>query len=285
MISWFEQRGGRVNYLPLDSTGAPQVAALESLLQPETALISVLWINNETGVIADVGSLAQVAKARNIPLHLDAAQAWGKVKVDLLALGADWVTFSGHKIGAFAGIGLLWTPHAKKIRSNVLGKQDLGRRGGTENLIGIIALGAAAAAIEPEAWSARVQPLRDRLQEEVLRIIPGVLVNGGSGLRVANTLNLSFENLESDGLVMALDLEGYSVSAGSACSSGVLEPSAVLLAMGRTLSQAKAAIRISLPDDLPWSTLQNFVASLDRTVARFRRIQGAAPSGEVSAIL
>lgn len=278
MVSWFENKGGQVSYLPLDSTGAPQIHCLESLIQPETALISVIWINNETGVITDVPSLVQVAKKFHIPLHLDAAQAWGKVNIDLTTLGADWVTFSGHKIGAFAGIGVLWTPYVNKIRSTVFGKQDLGRRGGTENLIGIIGLGAAAATIEPEAWSLRVEALRDQLETEIIKKIPGVLVNGGRSRRVANTLNLSFEGLESEGLVMALDLEGYSVSAGSACSSGVVEPSAVLLAMGRTPAQAKAAIRVSLPDVMSWQLLEGFIDSLARIVARFRRMDTAKVS-------
>ena len=276
MISWFESRGGRVDYLPLDSAGAPRVELLESLIRPETALISIIWINNETGGVTDLQRLGQVmAHLRPISLHLDAAQAWGKVKVNLpqlAALGADWVSFSGHKIGGFAGIGLLWTPHVKNIRPTVLGKQDQGRRGGTENLIGIIGLGAAAATIEPEAWSARVEPLRDRLEAEILKRIPGVFVNGLGQARVANTLNISFAGVESEGLVMALDLEGYSVSAGSACSSGVVEPSAVLLAMGRTRSQAKASIRVSLPDVVPWPTLEGFVSSLEKVVARFRSI-------------
>ncbi|MEO7162557.1 MAG: aminotransferase class V-fold PLP-dependent enzyme, partial [Bdellovibrionia bacterium] len=134
MIAWFESRGGRVDYLPLDSGGAPQIEVLQGLIQPETALISVIWINNETGVVSDIARLCEVARASHISLHLDAAQAWGKIPVDLPRLGADWVTFSGHKIGALAGIGLVWSPHAGRIRPSVWGKQDLGRRGGTENL-------------------------------------------------------------------------------------------------------------------------------------------------------
>jgi cysteine desulfurase len=288
MIAWFEARGGSVDYLPLDSAGSPQVEMLRQLIQPETALISAIWINNETGVITDIARLVQIASASQIPVHLDAAQAWGKVPVDLSTLGADWVTFSGHKIGAFAGIGLLWTSQGKKILPTVLGKQDLGRRGGTENLIGILGLGAAAAAIEPLAWAERVQPLRDKLEAEIIKRIPGVLVNGGSALRVANTLNLSFEGMESEGLVIALDLDGYSVSAGSACSSGVLEPSLVLLAMGRTVAQAKASIRVSLSDVLPWETLEGFCRSLEKIVTRLRRIHSARTlekTKEVSAVL
>ncbi|MEO7162480.1 MAG: aminotransferase class V-fold PLP-dependent enzyme, partial [Bdellovibrionia bacterium] len=171
------------------------------------------------------------------------------------------------------------------------GKQDLGRRGGTENLLGIIALGAAAAAIEPEAWSERVRPLRDQLEAEIVRKIPGVLVNGATSPRVANTLNLSFEGMKTDGLVMALDLDGYSVSAGSACSSGILEPSAVLLAMGRTVAQAKSSVRISLPDVMPWHILAGFVDSLERAVVRFRgmgallKIESAPKTREVFAPL
>jgi cysteine desulfurase len=279
MVTWFESQGGEVSYLPLNSEGIPELEHLEGLIRPETTLISVIWVNNETGVITDLSQLIPIAKKFKIPVHVDAAQAWGKLNLQLSALSPDWVTFSGHKIGAIAGCGLVYTSHPKKIFSNVLGKQDLGRRGGTENLIGIIAMGAAAGNLDPLTWSARVEPLRNRLESTVFKAIPGVIVNGGGGPRVANTLNLSFENLESEGLVMALDLEGYSVSAGSACSSGVAEPSTVLMAMGRTPAQAKAAIRISLAGEMPWEDLKGFADSLERVVGRFRKLgQSATPN-------
>ncbi|NBU19959.1 cysteine desulfurase [bacterium] len=272
MIQWITQRGGSVTFLPIDDQGAPIALALRDLIRPETVLVSVLWVNNETGVISPVEKIASICRKASITLHVDAAQAWGKLPIDLERLGAHWVTFSGHKIGALAGTGLVWLARGQKVHSLILGKQEKGRRGGTENTLGIIALGAAARSIDPLVWADRVMPLRDQLQQEIYNSIPGAFVNGGLGPRVANTLNLSFEGIEGDGLVMALDLAGYSVSSGSACASGVLEPSHVLMAMGKTKLQAMSAVRVSLADELPWNDLEKFCRVLKNTVERVRSV-------------
>lgn len=272
MVSWLEGQGGQVSFLPVNSRGEPQVDALEGLLRPETALVSVLWVNNETGVITDVKDLI-LRLRRTIPLHLDAAQAWGKLPINVTELGAQFVTGSGHKIGGLAGSGFLWLARGHAAQSVILGKQEKSRRGGTENLIGAIAMGAAAAKMTEsrcQAWQERVAPLRDRLENVISERIPGTWVNGAGAPRVANTLNLNFEGVEGDGLVIALDLAGFSVSSGSACSSGVLEPSHVLMAMGRSRPQAMAAVRISLTDEMPWEELEKFVSALENTVHRVR---------------
>lgn len=270
MVSWLIERGGSVSFLPVDSDGNPQVDQWESLVRPETALTSVMWVNNETGVITDVHRLAALVQKRGQILHIDAAQAWGKLEISLERLGAHWVTFSGHKIGALAGSGALWMARGRVAHALVLGKQEKGRRGGTENLLGAVAMGAAAATLRPLEWAARVEPLRDRLQNAICQCIPGTEVNGGGAPRVANTLNLTFQGVEGDGLVIALDLAGYSVSSGSACASGVLEPSHVLLAMGKSRAQAMAAVRISLVDEMNWNELEGFILALERTVNRVR---------------
>ncbi len=270
MVAWLERRGGSVSYLPLNSNGIPQVAALESLRRPETALVSSVWVNNETGVMTPVAQLAELTRSLSLPLHLDGAQAWGKLPIDLDGLNAQFVTFSGHKIGGLAGTGILWLGKGNPAYSVIPGKQEKGRRGGTENVLGLIALGAAAKSLNPLQWAPPVTLLRNRLQEAICERIPGTLVNGGDALRVANTLNLSFEGIEGDGLIMALDLAGFSVSSGSACASGVLEPSHVLLAMGRTKAQAMAAIRVSLVDEMDWVLLEGFVSTLDRIVTRMK---------------
>ena len=197
----------------------------------------------------------------SIPLHLDGAQAWGKIPIDVQTLGAQFLTLSGHKIGGLAGTGVIWLERGSRISATLLGKQEKGRRRGTENLLGIIAAGSAASELDPLAWTARVAPLRDRLQSVISDRIPGTHVNGIQASRIANTLNLNFEGVEGDGLVMALDLAGYSVSSGSACASGVLEPSHVLLAMGRTKLQAMAAVRVSLVDEMPWENLEGFAVA------------------------
>ncbi len=272
MVSWLESRGGSVSYLPVTSNGNLQVEALPELLKPETALVSAVWVNNETGVIANVLELSHYSKRGGVPLHLDAAQAWGKVPIHLETLGAQFVTLSAHKIGGLAGTGVLWLQKGTQTQPMILGKQEKGRRGGTENLLGCIAAGAAASQLNPLEWSNRVAPLRNCLQDVICRRIPGTQVNGEGAERVANTLNLNFEGVEGDGLVMALDLEGYAVSSGSACASGVLEPSHVLLAMGRSKSQAMAAVRVSLVDVMSWEVLEGFVGALERSVLRVRGV-------------
>jgi cysteine desulfurase len=285
MKAWIEARGGSVSFLPVDRSGAPVVSELASLIRPETALISAVWVNNETGVIADVAALAAIAKERGIPLHLDAAQAWGKLPIDVSRLGADYLTFSAHKIGALAGTGVLWAARGRKLEAMVLGKQEKGRRGGSENLLGAVACGRAASELDPLAFAARVAPLRDRLEGAISERIPGTRVNGGSAPRVANTLNLSFDGVEGDGMVMALDLAGFSVSSGSACSSGAIEPSHVLLAMGRSKSEAMAAIRVSLHEGTTWEELEGFVPALAAVVERMRKAIRRSELGSRQAIL
>jgi cysteine desulfurase len=270
LISWLETRGGSVSILPVDSEGRPLAEALEKMVRPETALVSVVWVNNETGVISDIPKIVMQTRKLGIPLHVDGAQAWGKIPIHLDQLGAQFVTFSGHKIGGLAGTGVLWLARGYPAHAVILGKQEKGRRGGTENLLGIMTVGAAATEIDPSTWASRVEPLRDRLQNTICERIPGTWVNGAQAPRVANTLNLSFDDVGGDGLVMALDLAGYSVSSGSACASGVLEPSHVLLAMGRTRLQAMAAVRISLVDEMPWEILEGFIQALEKAVLKVR---------------
>ncbi len=214
-------------------------------------MLSLLWVNNETGAVTDLERFSQWASNRGFLFHVDAAQAWGKIPMDVSQLGAHYVSVSGHKIGALPGTGALWIDRGVSVQSTICGKQEKGRRGGTENLIGILSLGAAAKDLNPVAWDEQVRPIRDRLENAIYARIDGTRINSRSAKRVANTINLSFEGVEGDGLVMALDLAGYSVSSGSACSSGVLEPSHVLMAMGRTPKQAMAAVRVSLPVTWP----------------------------------
>ncbi len=276
LVDWFKLRGGNVTEIPVDSEGRPNVDAFAAAIRPETVLASILWVNNETGVITDVEAFSRVARERSVLFHVDAAQAWGKLPITLEKLNASYVTFSGHKVGGLAGTGLLWVGRGCPVESVVLGKQEKGRRGGTENTLGMAALGAACKdmdAASVKAWAERVGPVRDRLENEICRRIPGTSLNGGKAMRVANTLNLSFTDVERDGLVIALDLAGYSVSAGSACSSGVLEPSHVLRAMGKTENQAMAAIRISLVDTLSGQEFEGFLHALETTVSRMRSIK------------
>lgn len=272
LVDWLRSRRGEVSFLPVDPQGRPRVECLAGLWRPGmTRLVSLVWVNNETGVITDVEALSAEVRRLGGLLHLDGAQAWGKLPLSLAEAGADLVSFSAHKIGALAGAGVLWIAPGTRVSPVLPGKQEKGRRGGTENLLGIVALGAASRALEPCAWDARVRESRDALEREILDRIPGSRVHGAGAPRVANTANLGFEGVEGDGLVMALDLAGFSVSSGSACSSGVIEPSHVLLAMGYSRAEAMAAVRISLFERISPETRECFVKALEQAVTRVRK--------------
>lgn len=270
MVKWFQSLGGAVTLLPVDASGSLSAGALSGAVREDTALVTLVWVNNETGVILDLPQILAELKTQSVPLHLDCAQAWGKLEFNVNTLGINYATFSGHKIGGLAGTGVLWQKPGFPVDSLIYGKQEKGRRGGTENLLGLIALGVAANQLSPKVWIERVTPLRDfalrRIQEE----IPGTRVNGEGATRVANTLNLSFDGVDGDGLVMALDLAGFSVSSGSACSSGAMEPSHVLKAMGKSDQAAMAAIRVSFSPELDTETLERFVLALKKVVFRVR---------------
>lgn len=282
MQDWVRENGGSVSLLPVDSSGAPVVSELKSLVCPETALVTAIWVNNETGVITDVEALAGECQSLGIPLHVDGSQAWGKLPVNLRDLGVTYAAFAAHKIGALSGTGVLYARPGASIAAQMKGKQERGRRGGTENILGITAAGVAASKIDLAAWK-DIAEMRDRLEALISEKIPGTLVNGGGeSARVASTLSLCFEGVEKDGMVAALDLEGFSVSSGSACASGVVEPSHVLLALGREPGLAAAGLRVSIPPATAWEDLRGFAESLVRVVERFRKTSSATHVSQVS---
>ncbi|OFZ21767.1 MAG: hypothetical protein A2X94_15650 [Bdellovibrionales bacterium GWB1_55_8] len=270
MAEWAVERGVKVSFLPVDSKGLVDPAELEAMFKPETALLSLIWVNNETGVIQNLQDLAARARSRGVSLHVDGAQAWGKLPIAVNDLGCHWFCVSGHKIGAPAGIGAVWSARGTRVSPLIRGAQEKGRRGGTENLLGVKTLGAAASALDPIAWATRVEGLRDRLENAICDRIPGTRIQGKGAPRVANTTNLRFDGVVGEGLVLALDLAGYSISAGAACSSGATDPSHVLLAMGASKEEASSAIRVSLADEMPWDVLAGFIDALDAAVSRAR---------------
>lgn len=273
MTSWLEARGGSVSVLGLTPQGAPDLAKLDALFRPETMLVSAIWANNETGVITDVGHLSRLCAAASVPLHLDGAQVWGKLLLDLRPEFAQFVSLSGHKIGALSGTGVLWCSSAAfKAAPLFPGHQEGGARGGTENLLGAVSLGAAASELAPAAWAERLAPLRDRLEREIDCRIQGTRIHGQGALRIANTTNLGFEGVEKAGLVAALDLAGYCVSPGSACASGITEPSRVLMSMGLSSAASRSAVRVSLSQDNHWEELEGFIVALRRAVENARRL-------------
>lgn len=244
-----ETYGYRVTYLPVDRYGQVDPADLEAALTPETILVSIMHANNEVGTIQPVAELATLAKEKGVLFHTDAVQSVGKIPVDVKALGVDLLSLSGHKLYAPKGIGALYVRKGTPLWPLISGgHQEEGLRAGTENVAGIVALGKACAIARRvmKQEGERLARLRDRLQEGICTTIPGVSLNGHPTQRLPTTVNLSFHGVEGEALLIHLDLQGVAVSTGSACSSGRLEPSHVLEAMGLTPEESKSAIRFSL---------------------------------------
>jgi cysteine desulfurase len=243
------RRGWKTTLLPVDQTGIVAPSALEAALTDDTALVSVMHANNEIGTIQPVAQLARIAKARGALFHTDAVQTAGKIPVDVKALGVDLLSLSAHKFYGPKGAGALWIRRGVRLQPPMTGgKQERSRRAGTENVAGIVGLGVAAqlAGAKMTAEGERLATLRDRLEEGILATVSGTAVNGARSPRVPNTTNVSFDRIEAESLLIALDLAGIAVSTGSACSSGTLEPSHVLKAMGFPAHRTQNSIRFSL---------------------------------------
>jgi len=243
------RRGWKTTLLPVDQSGIVAPEALEGALTDDTALVSVMHANNEIGTIQPVAQLARIAKARGALFHTDAVQTAGKISVDVKVLGVDLLSLSAHKFYGPKGAGALWIRRGVRLQPPMTGgKQERGRRAGTENVTGIVGLGVAAqlARGKMAAEGDRLAVLRDRLEEGVLASVHGTAINGVRSPRVPNTTNISFERVEAESLLIALDLAGIAVSTGSACSSGTLEPSHVLKAMGFPVHRTQNSIRFSL---------------------------------------
>ncbi|MDH3393173.1 MAG: aminotransferase class V-fold PLP-dependent enzyme, partial [Desulfobulbaceae bacterium] len=239
----------KVTMLPVAADGTIDLKQYEESLTDETAIVSVMWANNETGVIFPVAEMAAIAKSRGILFHTDAVQAVGKIPINLAEVPIDFLSLSGHKLHAPKGIGVLYvrkgTPYVPFM---IGGHQEHGRRGGTENVAAIIGLGKACAmAGELMAEeNSRVRALRDKLEEGLLSAIPNAILNGHKVERLPNTTNISFEYVEGEAILLHLDRFGICASSGSACTSGSLEPSHVLRAMGVPFTAAHGSIRFSL---------------------------------------
>jgi cysteine desulfurase len=248
LLRHLETQGVRVTYLPVDSEGRLHLDALEDTLRPDTALVSLMSANNETGVLFPIAPAAELAKARGVMFHTDAVQAAGKVPLELRQLPVDLLSVSGHKVYAPAGIGVLFVRKGIKLPPLLFGHQERGRRGGTENVAGIVALGAACTIVREKLATElpRQQGLRDRLEAGVLERVAYARVNGRGAARVANTSNIRFADHEAELILGRLDAKGICASSGAACSSGVTKPSHVLTAMGLSASAALASVRFSL---------------------------------------
>jgi len=243
------KRGWRVTLLPVDQSGVVSPAALREALADDTAVVSVMHANNEIGTIQPVAELARVARERGALFHTDAVQSAGKIAVDVKTLGVDMLSMSAHKFYGPKGVGALWIRRGLRVMPLLTGgRQERSRRAGTENVSGIVGMGVAAriASGKMAEEGRRLSALRDRLETGILGAVPGTAVNGSPGARVPNTSNISFDRVEAESLLIALDLQGVAVSTGSACSSGTLEPSHVLKAMGFNAHRTQNSIRFSL---------------------------------------
>ena len=267
------RRGWRTTLLPLDQTGVVSPDRLREAIDADTALVSVMHANNEIGTIQPVAALAAIAHEHGALFHTDAVQSAGKIPVDARALGADLLSLSAHKFNGPKGAGALWIKRGTRMQPTVTGgKHERNRRAGTENVAAIAGLGVAAqlAAAKMAGEGARVAALRDRLEAGILRDVPGTQVNGAREARVPNTTNISFDRVEAESLLIALDLEGIAVSTGSACSSGTLEPSHVLKAMGLPPHRTQNSLRFSLGLFSTPEEVDRVVAVLPRLVDKLR---------------
>jgi len=244
------EEGVRVTEVAVDSAGRLDLGAFAAAVaQPGTAIASVIWANNETGVLQDVARLAEIAHAQRVPLHVDATQALGKIPIDLGAVPADFLSVSAHKLNGPKGVGCLVVRGGRALPPRLAGgPQEQRRRGGTENTAAIVGFGVACelAREEVAARGKHCAALRDRLWEAIRAQIPDVRRNGSAEHVLPNTLNVEFRGAAGEILLQALDLEGVAASAGAACHSGAISPSHVLTAMGRTPEEARSALRLSV---------------------------------------
>ncbi|MGE5813958.1 MAG: cysteine desulfurase family protein [Acidobacteriota bacterium] len=270
------RRGWETVLLPVDTSALVSPDALREALASAphaTAIVSVMHANNEVGTVQPIAELAAVAHEHGALFHTDAVQSAGKLPVNVRELGVDLLSLSAHKFNGPKGAGALWIRRGVRMTAFMTGgRHERNRRAGTENVVGIAGLGTAAALarVKQGAEAARVGALRDRLERAVLEQVPGTSVNGDRVRRVPNTTNISFEGVEAESLLIALDLEGFAVSTGSACSSGALEPSHVLRAMGLPSHRTQNSIRFSLGLGNTETEVDSLVAILPRVVERLR---------------
>ena len=272
------RRGWRTTLLPVGESGIVAPDALKEALTDDTAIVSVMHANNELGTIQPVAELAAIARTRGALFHTDAVQSVAKVPVNVRELGVDLLSLSAHKFNGPKGAGALWIKRGTRIAPILTGgKHERTRRAGTENVPAIAGMGVAAerGRSKLEADAARLTALRDRLEREILSRVPGTMVNGARQPRVPNTTNISFERVEAESLLIALDLEGIAVSTGAACSSGTLEPSHVLRAMGLPTHRAQNSIRFSLGAGNTDAEIDYLLEKLPKAVEKLRSLTGA----------
>jgi cysteine desulfurase len=270
-VERLRERGVDVEFLPVDGQGVLAAEDVREALRPNTRLISVMMANNETGVLQPVEEIGRIAGEAGIRFHVDAVQAAGKIPINVDSIGCQLLSISGHKMHGPQGTGVLFVRRGTRLEPlSAGGAHERQRRAGTENVAGIVGLGAAAEYAMRSGGVERMQGLRDRLETSLLECASGV--NGGETARVPNTTNLWFDSLDGEALVIALDLKGLAVSSGAACSSGANEPSHVLEAMGVARDRARSSLRFSLHRGTSEEEIDRAIELVTSQVARMREL-------------
>lgn len=244
-----EKRGYEVTALPVGTDGLLDASFLEQAIRPDTAIVSVMWANSETGVVFPVKEIADICRQKAVPFHTDAVQTPGKIALDVQTVGVDFLSLSAHKLYAPKGVGALYIRRGTKYWPYVIGgQQEGGRRGGTESVANIVGFGRAAqlSLTTLDDVDRRVRRLRDKLESAILQAIPNTTRNGTEASRLANTTNITFESVDAEAVLVMLDNIGVCASSGSACTTGSLAPSHVLTAMGISADRARGSLRFSL---------------------------------------
>ena len=277
---WFQKRGTDVDFLGVDQYGMIDLDQLQQAIRYDTGLVSIMWGNNETGTVFPILKIAQIVKEAGCLFHVDAVQAVGKIPIDLKKIPIDLLALSGHKLHAPKGIGVLFIRKGTKIRPQMIGgHQERGRRGGTENTPSIIGLGKACelAMHNMEDENTRVKKMRDRLEKFILEEISMTRLNGHPTQRLPNTLSVSFEYIEGESILLDLDRLGICASSGSACTSGSLEPSHVLRAMGIPFTCAHGSVRFSLSRYNTDEEVDYIIEHLPEVIDRLRKLSPYTP--------
>ena len=274
------KRGYDVTALPVESDGSLDLHLLEKSIRPDTAIVSVMWANNETGVIFPIQEIGAICRSQGVLCHSDAVQTPGKLKIDVRSSGVDFLSLSGHKFHSPKGIGLLYVRRRTRFEPYLIGgHQERDRRGGTENVPYIVGLGCAAelAMEHLDEEDRRVRSLRDRLEATILTTIPGTSRNGAKEERLPNTSNIAFDSVEAEAILMLLDQVGICASSGSACMTGSLDPSHVLVAMGLSPERARGSVRFSLGIENTDEDVNYLLKHLPSIVSKLRRASPSSP--------
>ena len=275
VCKFMEKKGYSVTYLPVNSEGLLDLSEVENAITKETAIVSVMYANNETGVIFPVEEIGAIAKEKGAVFHVDGVQAVGKIPIDMKKSNIDLLSISGHKLHSPKGVGVLYCRKGTRIRPFMIGgHQERGRRGGTENVASIIGLGKACELAEKfiEEENSRVKALRDRLENSLLSSISDSIVNGSKIYRLPNTTSISFEFVEGEAILLLLSEAGICASSGSACTSGSLEPSHVLRAMGIPFTHVHGSIRFSLSRYTTNEEIDFAISKVPEIIIRLRSI-------------